>query len=201
LHAHPTATRSFAAAPALARELDQLPRAPDEQVVAKLSTGQDPAGAPYDLHVFPWTERDPAVAAGWRVVIPVALLRPASRGALRLRSADPAVRAHADHPFLADPADPQRPAPGPAALPPLLASFRLAEELGEPPSRPAATWLQRNHEHYWHPAGTCAMGNGPYGVVSEAGTVHGLANVQIADASIFPDVPRATTAFPTVLVA
>jgi choline dehydrogenase len=31
--------------------------------------------------------------------------------------------------------------------------------------------------------------------------VHGLANVRIADASIFPDVPRATTAFPTVLVA
>jgi choline dehydrogenase len=45
------------------------------------------------------------------------------------------------------------------------------------------------------------MGDGPHGVVSEAGTVHGLANVRIADASIFPDVPRATTAFPTVLVA
>src|SRR5262249_9095388 len=92
LHAHPTATRSFAAAPALARELDQLPRVPDEQVVAKLSTGQDPAGAPYDLHVFPWTERDPTVATGWRVVVPVAFLRPASRGAPRLRSADPPRR-------------------------------------------------------------------------------------------------------------
>jgi choline dehydrogenase len=45
------------------------------------------------------------------------------------------------------------------------------------------------------------MGDGPHGVVSEAGTVHGLANVQIADASVFPDVPRATTAFPAVLVA
>jgi choline dehydrogenase len=168
LHDHPTAIRSFAAAPALARELDHLPRVPDEQVVAKLSTGQDPAGAPYDLHVFPWTERDPAVATGWRVVVPVALLRLAA---------------------------------GLAALDPILASLPLGEELGEPPSRPAAAWLRRNHEHYWHPAGTCAMGDGPHGVVSEAGTVHGLANVRIADASIFPDVPRATTAFPTVLVA
>jgi choline dehydrogenase len=201
LHDHPTAIRSFAAAPALARELDHLPRVPDEQVVAKLSTGQDPAGAPYDLHVFPWTERDPAVATGWRVVVPVALLRPASRGALRLRSADPAVRAHADHAFLADQADTERLAAGLAALDPILASLPLGQELGEPPSRPAAAWLQRNHEHYWHPAGTCAMGNGPHGVVSEAGTVHGLANVQVADASIFPDGPRATTAFPTVLVA
>ena len=202
LHDHPTAIRSFAAAPALARELDRLlPRFPDEQVVAKLSTGQDPAGAPYDLHVFPWTERDPTAPAGWRVVVPVALLRPASRGALRLRSADPAVRAHADHAFLADPTDTERLAAGLAALDPILASLPLGEELGEPPSRPAAAWLRRNHEHYWHPAGTCAMGDGPHGVVSEAGTVHGLANVRVADASIFPDVPRATTAFPTVLVA
>jgi choline dehydrogenase len=201
LHDHPTAIRSFAAAPALARELDRLPRFPDEQVVAKLSTGQDPAGAPYDLHVFPWTERDPTAPAGWRVVVPVALLRPASRGAMRLRSADPAVRAHADHAFLADPTDTERLAAGLAALDPILASLPLGEELGEPPSRPAAAWLRRNHEHYWHPAGTCAMGDGPHGVVSEAGTVHGLANVRVADASIFPDVPRATTAFPTVLVA
>lgn len=201
LHDHPAAIRSFAAAPALARELDHLPRVPDEQVVAKLSTGQDPTGAPYDLHVFPWTERDPAVAAGWRVVVPVALLRPASRGALKLRSAHPAVRAHADHAFLADQADTERLAAGLAALDPILAGLPLGEELGEPPSRPAAVWLQRNHEHYWHPAGTCAMGDGPHGVVSEAGTVHGLTNVQIADASVFPCVPRATTAFPTVLVA
>ena len=201
LHDHPTAIRSFAAAPALARELDHLRRVPDEQVVAKLSTGQDPAGAPYDLHVFPWTERDPSVATGWRVVVPVALLRPASRGALKLRSADPAVRANADHAFLADPTDTERLAAGLAGLDPILAKLPLGEELGEPPSRPAAAWLRRNHEHYWHPAGTCAMGDGPYAVVDEAGTVHGLANVRIADASVFPDVPRATTAFPTVLVA
>jgi choline dehydrogenase/5-(hydroxymethyl)furfural/furfural oxidase len=45
------------------------------------------------------------------------------------------------------------------------------------------------------------MGDGPRAVVSEAGTVHGLANVRVADASIFPDVPRATTAFPVVLAA
>ena len=45
------------------------------------------------------------------------------------------------------------------------------------------------------------MGDGPRGVVSETGMVRGLANVRVADASVFPDVPRATTAFPTVLVA
>jgi choline dehydrogenase len=201
LHDHPTAVRSFTAAPALARELDHARRIPDEQVVAKLSTGQDPAGAPYDLHVFPWTEPDPTVANGWRVVIPVALLRPASRGALKLRSADPAVRAHADHAFLADPTDTERLAAGLAALDPILARLPLGQELGEPPSRPATAWLRRHHEHYWHPAGTCAMGEGDNAVVNEKGTLHGLANISIADASIFPDIPRATTALPAVLVA
>lgn len=201
LHDHPTAVRSFAAAPALGRELDGLSRVPDEQVVAKLSSGLDPAGAPYDLHVFPWTERDPGVPTGWRVTIPVALLRPASRGTLRLRSADPAVRARADHAFLADPADAARLAAGLAALDPILASLPLGAEVGERPAPPVTKWLLRHHEHYWHPAGTCAMGGGPRAVVSEAGTVHGLANVRVADASIFPDVPRATTAFPVVLAA
>src|SRR5262249_57983520 len=118
-----------------------------------------PGGAPCHLDGFPGAERAAAAATGWLVVVPVALPRPASRGALRLRSADPAVRAHADHAFLADPADTERLAAGLAALDPILASLPLGEELGEPPSRPAAAWLQRNHEHYWHPAGTCAMGN------------------------------------------
>jgi choline dehydrogenase len=141
------------------------------------------------------------VATGWRVVIPVALLRPASGGALKLRSADPAVRAHASHAFLADPTDAERLAAGLAALDPILAKLPLGEELGEPPSLPATAWLRRHDEHYWHPAGTCAMGDGQHAVVNEAGTLQGLANVQIADASIFPDVPRATTAFPAVLMA
>jgi choline dehydrogenase len=200
LHDHPTAVRSFAAAPALARELDRADRVPDEQVVAKLSTGQDPSGAPFDLHVFPWTEPDPGAAGGWRVVIPVALLRPASRGAVRLRSADPAVRAEVDHAFLTDPTDAERLSAGLAALDPILARLPIGDELGEPPCHPIAEWLRRHHEHYWHPVGTCAMG-AQHAVVDERGTVLGLDSVQIADASIFPDTPRATTAFPVVMVA
>jgi choline dehydrogenase len=201
LHDHPTAVRSFEAAPALARELDHARRVPDEQVVAKLSSGQDPSGAPYDLHVFPWTEPDPEVRTGWRVVIPVALLRPASRGALRLRSSDPAVRAFVDHAFLTDPTDAERLVAGLAALDPILAKLPVGAELGEPPSRPVEAWLRRHHEHYWHPVGTCAMGGSRQAVVDARGMVRGPGEVQVADASIFPDIPRATTAFPVVLVA
>jgi choline dehydrogenase len=201
LHDQPTAVRSFEAAPELARELDNALRVPDEQVLAKLSTGLDPAGAPYDLHVFPWTEPDPSLQTGWRLVVPVALLRPASRGALRLRSPDPAVRARAEHAFLTDPTDVERLTIGLAALDPILAKLPLGQELQETPTSDLATWLRRHHEHYWHPVGTCAMGENQFAVVDTRGMVRGLDNVQIADASIFPDTPRSTIAFPVVLIA
>ena len=201
LHDHPTALRSFEATPELARELDRAGRVPDEQVLAKLSSGRDAHAAPYDLHLFPWTERDPESPTGWRVQIPVALLRPGSRGTVRLRSRDPLVRAQLDHGFLRDPEDAARLARGLEAIETLLARLPLGRELSEAPNGDLVAWLGRNHEHYWHPVGTCAMGEHPGAVVDERARVHGIENVQVADASVFPVAPRATTAFPVVLVA
>ena len=51
--------------------------------------------------------------------------------------------------------------------------------------------------HYYHPAGTCAMGS----VVDERLRVHGIDGLHVADCSVFPTVPRANTCLPAVLVA
>ncbi|MDQ3210496.1 MAG: GMC family oxidoreductase [Actinomycetota bacterium] len=51
--------------------------------------------------------------------------------------------------------------------------------------------------HYWHPVGTCAMG----AVTDGFGHVLGVDGLVVADASIMPAVPRATTNVPTVVVA
>ena len=51
--------------------------------------------------------------------------------------------------------------------------------------------------HYYHPAGTCAMGS----VVDERLRVHGVEGLHVADCSVFPTVPRANTCLPAVLVA
>jgi choline dehydrogenase len=51
--------------------------------------------------------------------------------------------------------------------------------------------------HYYHPAGTCAMGS----VVDERLRVHGIEGLRVADCSVFPTVPRANTCIPAVLVA
>ena len=51
--------------------------------------------------------------------------------------------------------------------------------------------------HYWHPVGTCAMGS----VTDADGHVLGVEGLVVADASLMPVTPRATTNIPTVVVA
>jgi len=51
--------------------------------------------------------------------------------------------------------------------------------------------------HYWHPVGTCAMGS----VTDADGHVLGVDGLVVADASLMPVTPRATTNIPTVVVA
>ena len=51
--------------------------------------------------------------------------------------------------------------------------------------------------HYWHPVGTCAMGS----VTDAEGHVRGIDGLVVADASVMPVTPRATTNIPTVAVA
>jgi choline dehydrogenase len=63
-------------------------------------------------------------------------------------------------------------------------------------------WIKSTHAHYWHPAGTCRMGPeaDPRSVVDADGRVHGVEGLRIADASIFPELPRSTPTWPTVVV-
>jgi choline dehydrogenase len=51
--------------------------------------------------------------------------------------------------------------------------------------------------HYWHPVGSCAMGI----ACDERGRVHGVEGLVVADGSLFPQTPRATTNIPTVVAA
>ncbi len=54
-----------------------------------------------------------------------------------------------------------------------------------------------------HPVGSCAMGRADdgYAVTDAEGRVHGLGGLHIADASIFPSIPRANTNIPVMMVA
>jgi len=56
---------------------------------------------------------------------------------------------------------------------------------------------------YSHAVGTCRMGrrNNDESVVDSGGAVHGVGGLWVADASVFPDIPRAATQIPVMAVA
>lgn len=140
--------------------------------------------------------------------IDVVLLRPRSRGRVRLRSADPKQAPHVELPALSDPLDVKRLAEG------YQRGFELANREtirrhGVDPPTPAPRGEELlelvGAESYSlpHVVGTCAMGPWPEqgAVVDPSGQVHGTEGLSVVDASIMPDVPSGFTHLPTIMIA
>src|SRR5262249_2639022 len=157
----------------------------------------------------------PYPAAGGRTgcMIAAALLKPASRGRVRLRDAGPGSMPEIDLGYFRDPAD----------LPRLLEGLRLADQPARRPARPglpggrrlgpppaavataaaAARWIRSSAWTYHHPVGTCAMGLDPAAgaVVDPDARVYGVDGLSVADASILPGIPSGNTHIPVIMVA
>jgi choline dehydrogenase len=132
--------------------------------------------------------------------IGVVLLRPLSRGAVRLRSTDALDPPVIELPNLDDRADVARLAEG----------YRRALEIandrtlrhhcqGPAPSEPddLDALIRRELFSVPHTVGTCAMGS----VVDGSGNVFGVDALTVIDASIMPDVPSGFTHVPTIMIA
>jgi choline dehydrogenase len=212
LHDHPAAEIEFRGTARLAAELDDFARErwlPEEQAVAKLRSPN--ARGPYDLHVYPWVERAEENGA-WRCIFPVALLTPRSRGTVTIVSADPEQPPAIHTAYFSDPdgADLAGVRWGVRWTTGMVGVAGLAGLLGPKSSGPGVEatdadidrWIQATHAHYWHPAGTAKMGpeEDSASVVDFAGRVHGVPGLRVADACVFPALPRATPALPTVIV-
>ncbi|OKS86705.1 GMC family oxidoreductase [Mucilaginibacter polytrichastri] len=63
------------------------------------------------------------------------------------------------------------------------------------------SYLRDACAHYFHPVGTCAMGNGEDAVVNNKLLVHGTDGLRIADASVMPQITTANTNAPTIMIA
>ena len=133
------------------------------------------------------------------------LVRPASRGEVRLRSADPADALDIDPGNLTADAD----------VDALVACVELCREIGaaEPlaagwgarelhpgPSRDLREFVRASVLSYAHPVGTCRMGTGDDAVVDPELRVRGVERLRVADASIMPVIPSGNTAAPTVMI-
>jgi choline dehydrogenase-like flavoprotein len=130
----------------------------------------------------------------------VVLLRPRSRGSVRLRSSDPHDPPLIELPNLDDPSDVERLAEGyrhalEVAAQPALRPYCSGPEPVEPKDLEA--FIRTELFSVPHTVGTCAMGS----VVDASGSVLGVEKLSVVDASIMPDVPSGFTHLPTIMIA
>jgi choline dehydrogenase-like flavoprotein len=139
----------------------------------------------------------------------VCLLRPKSRGSLRLASADPLAPPLIDPNFLGEPDDVERLVRGFKLMrsilsQPALARFGARELPASAHAHSDAEIEQfiRNHaDTIYHPAGSCRMGPGPLDVVDAQLRVHGLQGLRVVDASVMPSLVGGNTNAPVIMMA
>lgn len=154
-------------------------------------------------------EKGVATINGSGVTLNTALLRPKSRGTVRLASSDPAAAPLIDPNYWAEPED----------LDLSLRGLEIAREiLRQPALRPyirhealpgagvtsraelfdyACKMAKTDH----HPVGTCRMGSDAMAAVDPDLRVRGIEGLRICDASVMPMVPSSNTNAPTIMIA
>jgi choline dehydrogenase-like flavoprotein len=137
------------------------------------------------------------------------LVKPRSRGWVRLRSADPAAKPRILTNSLSDDEDVAALVAGVRLSREIAAAGPFAEALGRElfpgaevdTDEAIAADVRRRAELLYHPVGTCRMGSGPDAVVSPSLQVHGLERLRVVDASVMPLIPGGNTNAPTIMIA
>jgi choline dehydrogenase-like flavoprotein len=143
------------------------------------------------------------------VTLNSAFLRPRSRGTVRLANGDPKAAPLIDPNYWADPYDRACALKGlrlareilrqPALKPYVLAERLPGDNLTS--DEELAEYAYRSCKTDHHPAGTCAMGDGPEAVVTPDLKLRGIDGLRVVDASVMPFVPSCNTNAPTIMVA
>ncbi|MBS4037433.1 MAG: choline dehydrogenase [Hydrogenophaga sp.] len=141
----------------------------------------------------------------------VCLLRPRSRGSLKLASADPQVSPLIDPAFLQDPDDVARLVRGFREVRRIMGQPALARHGGRESAASAEAqtdaqieqFVRRHADTIYHPVGTCRMGpDAAAGAVVDAQLrVHGMDGLRVVDASVMPEVVGGNTNAPVIMMA
>jgi choline dehydrogenase len=162
------------------------------------------------FHIQPWSADSPGegVHPFSAFTASVCQLRPESRGAIRLKSAD--HRAHPEiHPnYLATETDRRTIVAGVriarriAGLPPLAG--KIAEEFRPGPDAEddaaLLDWVRNAATTIYHPTGTCRMGADDDAVVDSRLRVRGVEGLRVADCSIMPEIVSGNTNAPAIMI-
>ena len=137
--------------------------------------------------------------------------KPKSRGRVRIESADPAAPPSILFNYMQDDQDVEAwrqciRLTREIMQQPAMDSYRGKEiQPGDDVSSDAEidAWVKENVESAYHPAGTCKMGvaEDQFAVVDKNCCVHGLKNLRVVDASIFPTLPNGNINAPVIMVA
>ncbi len=139
----------------------------------------------------------------------VCLLRPKSRGSLRLASKDPMAAPLIDPNFLGEADDLERLVRGFKLMRNILGQEALAGYGGRELAASAkaqtdgeiADFIRGHADTIYHPVGTCRMGKGSDDVVDAQLRVHGIEGLRVVDASIMPRIVGGNTNAPTIMIA
>jgi choline dehydrogenase-like flavoprotein len=139
----------------------------------------------------------------------VCLLRPQSRGSVRLASREPLEAPLIDPNFLGNRDDMERMVRGFKLMRQLLAQPALAAYGGRELRASAGArtdaqielFIREHADTIYHPVGSCRMGNGPLDVVDAELRVRSLQGLRVVDASIMPRIVGGNTNAPVIMIA
>ncbi|WAC90366.1 GMC family oxidoreductase [Mycobacterium sp. Aquia_213] len=168
--------------------------------------GPGPDLQPLFMHLVYPAESYPVPHNGYTIA--PGIIRPRSRGTLRLASADPATPPQCDPNVLAEPYD----------IEALVDAVEICREIGassafrdwryaEVAPGPAArtrdhlrAYVRRAVGSYHHQVGTCRMGVDDDAVVAPDLRVRGVDGLRVADASVMPSITAGNTNAPAIMI-